>query len=104
MFLKFLFLIIFFLLNNTLAFASMKINILEVINKILILDIYGKRNTLTKYQKLKNGDYLKSENLPALLILNNRTKICLSSNSSLKIKHLTKNEFNFELMKGSFYF
>lgn len=104
MFLKFLFLIIFFILNNTLAFASMKINILEVINKILILDIYGKRNTLTKYQKLKNGDYLKSENLPALLILNNRTKICLSSNSSLKIKHLTKNEFNFELMKGSFYF
>ena len=104
MFLKFLFIIIFSSLNNTLAFGSIKTNVLKVINQISILDIYGKRYTLTKYQKLKNGDYLKSENLPALLILNNKTKICLSSHSSLKIKNIKKNELNFELMKGIFYF
>ena len=40
-------------------FSAIKTNVLKVINQISILDIYGKRYTLTKYQKLKNGDYLK---------------------------------------------
>jgi len=107
MFIRYLLFIIFILVNNNLAFSSSKFNLLQVENPILILDIYGQRSVLTKDSKLKNGDYLKSNLLPALLILNNKTKICLSSNSAFKFNVVTnkkeKHVIDLELMKGNIF-
>ena len=97
-----------FLIININANASSKIGVLEVQNQISILDIYGKRTTLNKFIELKNGDYLKSNNYPTLLVLKNKTKICLSSNSSLKVNIVRnikeKVIINFQLIKGNIFF
>ena len=92
MLIRYLLFIIFILAKSNLAFSSTKISLLQVENPIFILDIYGQRNVLTKDSKLKNGDYLKSNVLPALLILNNKTKICLSSNSAFRLNILKKEQ------------
>ena len=107
MLVRYLLFIIFILANNNLAFSSSKFNLLQVENPIFILDIYGQRNVLTKDSKLKNGDYLKSNVLPALLILKNKTKICLSSNSAFRLNILTNEKekyvIDLELVKGNIY-
>ena len=107
MLIRYLLFIIFILAKSNLAFSSTKISLLQVENPIFILDIYGQRNVLTKDSKLKNGDYLKSNVLPALLILNNKTKICLSSNSAFRL-NILKNEkekhvIDLELVKGNIF-
>ena len=105
MLIRYLLFIIFILANNNLAFSSSKFNLLQVENPIFILDIYGQRSVLSKDSKIKNGDYLKSSLLPALLVLSNKTKICLSSNSSFKFNIVThdkdKRVIDLELMKGN---
>lgn len=107
MLIRYLLFIIFILAKSNLAFSSTKISLLQVENPIFILDIYGQRNVLTKDSKLKNGDYLKSNVLPALLILNNKTKICLSSNSAFRLNiHINEKEkhvIDLELVKGNIF-
>lgn len=107
MLIRYLLFIIFILANNNLAFSSSKFNLLQVENPMFILDIYGQRSELSKDSKIKNGDYLKSNLLPTLLILSNKTKICLSSNSAFKFNVLTnsndKRVIDLELMKGNIF-
>ena len=107
MLVRYLLFIIFILANNNLAFSSSKFNLLQVENPIFILDIYGQRSVLSKDTKIKNGDYLKSSLLPASLILSNKTKICLASNSAFKFNILTngkdKRVIDLELMKGNIF-
>ena len=107
MLIRYLLFIIFILAKSNLAFSSPKISLLQVENPIFILDIYGQRNILTIDSKLKNGDYLKSNVLPALLILNNKTKICLSSNSAFRLNILTNEKekyvIDLELVRGNIY-
>jgi|TARA_B110000046_G_scaffold126175_1_gene132638 hypothetical protein len=107
MLIRYLLFIIFILAKSNLAFSSTKISLLQVENPIFILDIYGQRSVLSKNSKIKNGDYLKSSLLPTLLILSNKTKICLSSNSAFKFNVVTngkdKRVIDLELMKGNIF-
>ena len=87
------------------AFSSNKIKLLSFQNPINILDIYGKRNRLNIDTILKNGDYLKSNELPAIMIFKDKTKICLSNQSSLKINiTIDQKNVNFTLLKGNIFF
>jgi len=76
----------------------------DIKNKIYVLDIYGKRFSLDKSKQIKTGDYLKTKKKPAILMLNNQTKICLSPNSSIKINSLNlidnHYEINLDFRKG----
>ena len=78
----FLFLLIF---SNTNSFSSSKLIVTELNNDVFVLDVYGNRFKLKNSDEIKTGDFLKTNNLPASFILNNKTKVCLSANSSLKI-------------------
>ena len=89
------------------SFAEIRIN--EVQNKIYLLDIHGKRSQLSKKYQIKTGDYLSTRKNPATLIFSDNTKICFSSESSVKISKIeilknnaqkTQLEFN----KGSIIF
>ena len=80
----FLFIFIFIFFNNP-AFSALKTTVTEVNNDVFVLDVYGKRFNLKNSDEIKTGDFLKTNNLPASFILNNKTKVCLSANSSLKI-------------------
>ena len=102
---KYYFLIIFFFIIspfNTSSFA--KANISEVVNEVFVLDIYGKRDILGNTKYIKKGDYLKTKNKPAYLILHDKTKICLAANTSIKILDLknigNKIEYTFNFNKG----
>ena len=102
---KYYFLIIFFFIIspfNTSSFA--KANISEVVNEVFVLDIYGKRYILGNTKLIKKGDYLKTKNKPAYLILGDKTKICLAANTSIKILDLkiidNKIEYTFDFSKG----
>ena len=102
---KYYFLIIFFFIIssfNTSSFA--KANISEVVNEVFVLDIYGKRDILGNTKYIKKGDYLKTKNKPAYLILDDKTKICLATNTSIKILDLknvgNKIEYTFNFNKG----
>ena len=102
---KYYFLIIFFFLIssfNTARFA--KANISEVVNEVFVLDIYGKRYVLSNTKLIKKGDYLKTKKQPAYFILDDKTKICLAANTSIKILDLknigSKVEYTFDFNKG----
>ena len=102
---KYYFLIIFFFLIssfNTASFA--KANISEVVNEVFVLDIYGKRYVLSNTKLIKKGDYLKTKKQPAYFILDDKTKICLAANTSIKILDLknigSKVEYTFDFNKG----
>ena len=102
---KYYFLIIFFFLIssfNTASFA--KANISEVVNEVFVLDIYGKRYVLSNTKLIKKGDYLKTKKQPAYFILDDKTKICLAANTSIKILDLknigNKVEYTFDFNKG----
>ena len=90
----FLFLLIF---SNTNSFSSSKLIVTELNNDVFVLDIYGKRFNLKNSDEIKSGDFLKTNNLPASFILKNKTKICLSANSSLKITTLDLIKENYEI-------
>ena len=80
-----------------------KINISKIINKIHVLNIHGKRFFLDEETNIKSGDYLSTREKPATIIFQDNTKLCFSSNSSLKILK-NKNKINFKFTKGSILF
>ena len=76
-----------------------EINISKINNKIYILNLYGKRFFLNEETKIRSGDYLSTREKPATIILKDNTKICFSSNSSLKALK-NKDHINLEFKKG----
>ena len=94
---KIIFFSFFFILFNSPTLSSSKMVVTEVNNDIFILDIYGKRFNLKNATSIKNGDFLKTKNLPASFVLTNKSKICLSANSSLKISALNFVKQNYEI-------
>ena len=76
-----------------------EIFISKIKNKIYVLNLYGKRFFLDEVSKIRSGDYLSTKAEPATIILNDNTKICFSSNSSLKVLK-NKNRVNLEFKKG----
>ena len=102
----FLFIFIFIFFNNP-AFSALKTTVTEVNNDVFVLDVYGKRFNLKNYDEIKTGDFLKTNNLPASFILNNKTKVCLSANSSLKIINLDlikeRYDITFQFRSGGLY-
>jgi len=102
----FLFIFIFIFFNNP-AFSALKTTVTEVNNDVFVLDVYGKRFNLKNSDEIKTGDFLKTNNLPASFILNNKTKVCLSANSSLKIINLDlikeRYDITFQFRSGDIY-
>ena len=78
-----------------------EINISKINNYIYVLNLHGKRFFLNEETSIKSGDYLSTREKPATIIFQDNTKLCFSSNSSLKI---LKNKINFEFTKGSILF
>ena len=83
--------------SNTNSFSAPKLVVTELNNDVFVLDVYGKRFNLKNSDEIKTGDFLKTNNLPASFILNNKTKVCLSGNSSLKITTLDLIKENYEI-------
>ena len=104
---KIIFFLFFFILFNSPTLSSSKMVVTEVNNDIFILDIYGKRFNLKNATSIKSGDFLKTKNLPASFVLKNKSKICLSANSSLKVSALNfvkqNYEITFEFNKGNLF-
>ena len=86
---------IFFLLCTSLSYSDIKI--IDIKNTVHVLDIYGKRYTLNKSSEIKSGDYLRTRKNPAILFLTDKTKVCLSNNSSLKIENIQLAENHYEI-------
>ena len=105
-FFLFIFIFIFIFFNNP-AFSVLKTTVTEVKNDVFVLDVYGKRFNLKNSDEIKTGDFLKTNNLPASFILNNKTKVCLSANSSLKIINLDlikeRYDITFQFRSGDLY-
>ena len=80
-----------------------EINISKINNKIYVLNLNGKRFFLNEETSIKSGDYLSTREKPATIIFQDNTKLCFSSNSSLKILK-NKDKINFEFKKGSILF
>ena len=80
-----------------------EINISKINNNIYVLNLHGKRFFLNEETSIKSGDYLSTREKPATIIFQDNTKLCFSSNSSLKILK-NKNKINFEFTKGSILF
>ena len=80
-----------------------EINISKIYNKIYVLNLHGKRFFLNEEIKIRSGNYLSTREKPATIILKDNTKICFSSNASLKVLK-NKDEINFEFKKGSIFF
>ena len=80
-----------------------EINISKINNIINVLNVHGKRFFLNEETSIKSGDYLSTREKPATIIFQDNTKLCFSSNSSLKILK-NKNIINFEFTKGSILF
>ncbi len=94
---------IFFLLSSSLSYSDIKI--IDIKNTVHVLDIYGKRYTLNKSSKIKSGDYLRTRKNPAILFLTNKTKVCLSTNTSFRIENIKlvadQYEIDLSLKKGN---
>lgn len=80
-----------------------EINISKIKNKVYILNIHGERFFLNEDNNIKSGDYLSTREQPATIVFRDNTKLCLSSNSSLKVSK-NKNQINFYFKKGSILF
>jgi len=80
-----------------------EINISKINNKIYVLNLHGKRFFLNEETSIKSGDYLSTREKPATIVFQDNTKLCFSSNSSLKILK-NKNKINFKFAKGSILF
>ena len=100
-FVKYLLLFFIVIISSTLCLAE--INISKIKNNIHVLNIHGKRFFLSKEINIKSGDYLSTREKPAKIIFKDNTKICFSSNSSLKILKI-KDKINFEFKKGTILF
>ncbi len=100
-FLKYLLFFSFIIISSKSCFSE--INISKINNKIYVLNLHGKRFFLNEETSIKSGDYLITREKPATIIFQDNTKLCFSSNSSLKILK-NKNKINFEFTKGSILF
>ena len=80
-----------------------EINISKIKNKVYVLNIHGKRFFLHEDINIRYGDFLSTREEPATIVFQDNTKLCFSSNSSLKILKNT-NKINFEFTKGSILF
>ena len=80
-----------------------EINISKIKNKVSVLNIYGKRFFLNENNNIRSGDYLSTREKTATIVFKDNSKICFSSNSSLKISK-KKDRMNFEFKKGSILF
>ena len=80
-----------------------EINISKIKNKVYVLNIHGKRFFLNENTNIRSGDYLSTREEPATIVFQDNTKLCFSSNSSLKILK-NKNKIKFEFTKGSILF
>ena len=100
-FLKYLLFFSFIIIFSKSCFSE--INISKINNKIYVLNLHGKRFFLNEETSIKSGDYLITREKPATIIFQDNTKLCFSSNSSLKILK-NKNKINFEFTKGSILF
>tara|TARA_B110001452_G_scaffold171463_1_gene143550 strand:- start:42 stop:758 length:717 start_codon:yes stop_codon:yes gene_type:complete len=102
----FLFIFIFIFFNNP-TLSALKTTVTEVNNDVFVLDVYGKRFNLKNYDEIKTGDFLKTKNLPASFIFKNKSKICLSAHTSLKITTLDlikeNYEITFQFISGNIY-
>ena len=102
----FLFIFIFIFFNNP-TLSAFKTTVTEVNNDVFVLDVYGKRFNLKNYNEIKTGDFLKTKNLPASFVFKNKSKICLSAHSSLKITTLDlikeNYEITFQFISGNIY-
>ena len=80
-----------------------EINISKIKNKVYVLNIHGKRFFLSEDDNIRFGDYLSTREQPATIVFQDNTKLCFSSNSSLKVSK-NKNQINFDFKKGSILF
>ena len=55
---------------------------------------------LNKSSEIKSGDYLRTRKNPAILFLTDKTKVCLSNNSSLKIENIQLGSNQYEINLG----
>ena len=62
-----------------------EINIFKVKNEVYVLNIHGKRFFLSEDNNIRSGDYLSTREQPATIVFQDNTKLCFSSNSSLKV-------------------
>ncbi len=80
-----------------------EINISKIKNKVYVLNTHGKRFFLNEDNNIRTGDYLSTREQPATIVFQDNTKLCFSSNSSLKVSKY-KNQINFDFKKGSILF
>ena len=80
-----------------------EINISKIKNKVYVLNTHGKRFFLSEGNNIRSGDYLSTREQPATIVFQDNTKLCFSSNSSLKVSKY-KNQINFDFKKGSILF
>ena len=80
-----------------------EINISKIKNKVYVLNIHGKRFFLNEDTNIRSGDYLSTREEPAIIVFQDNTKLCFSSNSSLKVIK-NKNQIVFNFKKGSILF
>ncbi len=100
-FVKYLLFFSLIILLPTVSFSE--INISKIKNKVYVLNIHGKRFFLSEDNYIRSGDYLSTREKPATIIFEDNTKICFSSNSSLKVLR-NKDKINFKFKKGSILF
>ena len=75
----------------------------KIKNKVFVLNIHGKRFFLNEDTNIRSGDYLSTREEPAIIVFQDNTKLCFSSNSSLKVIK-NKNQIDFDFKKGSILF
>ena len=80
-----------------------EINVSKIKNKVYVLNIHGKRFFLNEDTNIRSGDYLSTRKEPATIVFQDNTRLCFSSNSSLKVSE-NKNQIDFEFKKGSILF
>ena len=100
-FVKYLLFFSFIIISPTVSFSEIYIS--KIYNKVNVLNLHGNRFFLNEETEIKSGDYLSTREKPATIIFQDNTKLCFSSNSSLKILK-NKNKINFEFTKGSILF
>ena len=82
----------------TLSFSEIKTT--KIHNKIHVLNLHGNRFFLNEKINIKSGDYLSTREKPATIIFKDNTKLCFSSNSSLKI-FKNKNKIKSKISKDA---
>ena len=100
---KFKYLLFFSLIILLPNSSFSEINVSKIKNRIHVLNIHGKRFFLNEDTNIRSGDYLSTRKEPATIVFQDNTKLCFSSNSSLKVIK-NKNQIVFNFKKGSILF